>query len=230
MRLKVGSVRFRPSLSPTPHLVRQSSKKCTFLEPASPLSTIRFANTDSSRFVEVTSGQQIFEPHVDPSQFVSVAILCFFFIIQMRIRKANSIADMVVKNESALKKLKAKQLSSGDINVMDEINSLEETTSRLRDEENSLKTFLVLNNVALRFRTPSTTSSTDSDVEADTVKEKTNSNTNEKDDSLVNEGHNGKDGDEGELSLVYVSIGVAVVLSLSYVLSLLSIDPMNSLQ
>ena len=164
-----------------------------------------------------------YEAQIQPAQAgLSLGILLFFLIVQVRLNVANGLLDEIIVKQEAVKRLSqeldVKQLSGRAAPIDEEkLRNARNELKSLEDRQQSLRTFLSFGETTIRFRAPRSTT------------KETEEKTRLSPDSMF------FSDDEEEIArkkstkeLIVVSLSALAVVALVSVLTLLAKDPIST--
>jgi cell fate (sporulation/competence/biofilm development) regulator YlbF (YheA/YmcA/DUF963 family) len=143
-----------------------------------------------------------FDPQLDlASALASSTIVGSFIFIRSKLNKNQKAQENIIKLEKSLSNLKLKQLS-GDINALNEYNKTKELLTSYYQQEEDSRTFLKFQDINLRFRVPNIAN--------------------------ISRGNDDQESISASNEFIRITALIGVVISLVYLLSFLSVDPMTS--
>ena len=175
----------------------------------------------------------VYGPVFQPAQaVVTGGILTTFLAVQTRINRSNNLLQQLEATNNALKKAR-NEMISGDADARARVTELESTAARLVAEWTDTATVVRLPNYTLRFRTARPDLIPNEEVTATPSPPSLSDNNDDNDSSSSSE--RGLTGlrftalaDMTPLQKVLVVVGVGVVATQVWLLTLLAVDPMGA--
>jgi hypothetical protein len=171
----------------------------------------------------------VYGPVFQPAQaVVTVGILTTFLAVQTRINRSNNLLQQLEATNNALKKAR-NEMISGDADARARVTELESTAARLAAEWTDTATVVRLPNYTLRFRTARPDLIPNEEVSATP----SSPSVSDDDNDTSSSSERGLTGlrftalaDMTPLQKVLVVVGVGVVATQVWLLTLLAVDPM----